>query len=92
LAFPITTARRSGQPPRYGLRLYALTPDGDLQLQDEAQTFDAVGQVVFHPSGRFLYATVGTALWGYSFGPEGHLTKVEDVPAGAGRMVVTNPH
>jgi 6-phosphogluconolactonase (cycloisomerase 2 family) len=86
-----TTPASSGQPARHELLLFALTPEGDPQQRDAVETFDAVGQVVFHPSGRFLYANVGTALWGYSIAADGRLTKVEDLGAGAGRMAITVP-
>jgi hypothetical protein len=89
LAIPTTIAASEGRPARHELRLYAIRSDGDLQLQDTVETAAAVGQVLFHPEGRFLFAGVGTALWAYSIGPAGHLTKVEDLPAAAGRMAVT---
>lgn len=86
-----TTPARSGQPARHELLLFAVTPGGDPQQTAAVETFDAVGQVAFHPSSRFLYANVGTALWGYAIGPDGRLTKVEDLAAGAGRMAISVP-
>jgi hypothetical protein len=91
LVLPSATWTASGELSHSEIRLYALGSGGGLELRATAETADLVSQVVFHPSGRLLYAAVGTALWGFAVEPDGHLSKVVDVPGGAGRMVVTTP-
>ncbi len=89
VAFPVTIPAASGHPVRYELRVFTLAADGSPQLQDTLETADEVQQVLFHPSGRFLFASVGTALWVYTVAPDGHLTKTHDLPGAAGRLAVT---
>ena len=89
LAVPASVVPSSGGDPRHELRLYALRPDGGVDLRTFIETSASVTSALFHPAGRFLFATVGTSLEVYSY-DTGHLTRVDSVPASAGLMAVTS--
>ena len=90
IAIPVSVPA-SAVPARHELRLYGLCSGGELQIQGVVATTDRVDGAVFHPAGRFLFASVGKALEVYTFRPEGGLTRVESVPSAGGRMAVTVP-
>ena len=81
----------------YEVRLFALGDAGALEPLDTV----APGyprQLLFHPSGRFLYASHAASpaassgsLTVYSIDSLGHLAVVETVPDGGGAMAVTLP-
>lgn len=81
------------------LRLFAMRGSGDLTPLDSVQSES--GRPLFHPSGRFLYASREPNAWSapgspgrltvYSIGPDGHLTAVQTLEDGGGTMAVTTP-
>jgi hypothetical protein len=82
---------------KYEFRLFAMSNRGDLELLDTVEPGYAQ-QLLFHPSGRFLYASHAAGPYGstpsltaYSIDPQGHLGVVATVEGGGGAMVVTVP-
>ena len=102
-AAPALVAMSSGPPTQsdhypnhHEVQLFSMGPDGSLQLLDKADapTDLDVAQLVFHPSGRFLYVSyrtsdnsrryAGSSLRAYSIGPDGHLAMVESLDGAGG--------
>jgi hypothetical protein len=91
LVFAKTIPAGKDQPARYQLLLFTMSPDGDLHPQDTLETAAENNWLVFHPSGRFLYANAGSTLEVFSVEPEGRLALVESLDRAAGLMAVTTP-
>jgi hypothetical protein len=89
LAVPATVPPNAVGSAQRVLRLYFLLPDGRVQLQSTVETSAIVTRALFHPAGRFLFASVGTALEVYTVDSAGHLASVESLPDAAGPMAVT---
>ena len=82
---------------RYEVRLFAMSDDGGLEPLDTVEPGYA-RQLLFHPSGRFLYvshapspsgSTVGLTV--YSIDAQGHLGVVQTLEGDGGNMAVTSP-
>jgi hypothetical protein len=82
----------AGKATRNELRVYSMNSDGALQLRGSADLMRDVQQVVFHPSGRFLYVSdTADTLLGYAIGPDGRLDLVETIDHAGGGMAITTP-
>lgn len=86
-----STAQRSE------VRLFAMSADGGLEPLDAVEPGYA-RQLLFHPSGRFLYVSHAKSpssptadLSVYSIDAQGRLAVVEEVGGGGGAMAVTLP-
>jgi hypothetical protein len=83
---------------KYEVRLFAMNADGDLAPLDTIEPGYA-RRLLFHPSGRFLYASHAPnrsgspdSLTVYSIDPQGHLEVVQTLEGGGGgAMAVTLP-
>ena len=82
---------------KYEVRLFAMSDDGGLEPLDTVEPGYA-RQLLFHPSGRFLYVShapssssslVGLTV--YSIDAQGHLGVVQALDGGGGAMAVTSP-
>jgi hypothetical protein len=105
-AEPALVAMSNGPTPGYPypnhheVQLFSMGPDGGLQLLDKADAPEDVdvAQLVFHPSGRFLYVSyrtpdndhlygggyVGSGLRAYSIGSDGRLEMIENLNGAGG--------
>jgi hypothetical protein len=69
---------------RTDIRLLSVGTGADAVLLASAEFPARVRQLLFHPSGRFLYASGHDGrLRTYAIGPAGHLEPIEDLPAGS---------
>jgi hypothetical protein len=82
---------------KYEVRLFAMGADGALQPLDAGEPGYA-RQLLFHPSGRFLYVAHAAgpsgstpSLTAYSIERQGRLAVVGTVEGGGGAMAVTLP-
>ncbi len=82
---------------KYEVRLFAMSDDGDLEPLDTVEPGYA-WQLLFHPSGRFLYVSHAAFYEGspvdltvYSIDPQGHLEVLQTLEDGGGTMAVTSP-
>jgi hypothetical protein len=75
---------RRGTYLRTDLRLLSMENGGGVALLATLELPSRVRQVLFHPSGRFLYAADEDAtLWTYSIGSGGRLEPIERLPDAA---------
>lgn len=83
---------------RHAIRLLAMSEAGDLTLLDSVET-TYPRQLLFHPSGRFLYLAGDSSWTGgapgsltvYAIDTNGHLALVQTLEAGGGTLAVTAP-
>jgi hypothetical protein len=69
------------------LRLFALNGEGDLHLLDSQEMPDTARQILFHPSGRFLYvADTAARLRAYTVGSRGQLELTESIDHAGGEL------
>jgi hypothetical protein len=70
---------------RTDLHLLSLGTGHDAELLDRVEFPAKVGQLLFHPSGRFLYVSGGDgSLRSYAIGPQSRLEMIEDLPDAGG--------
>ena len=75
---------RQGTYLRTDLRLLSMENDGGVALLATVELPSRVRQLLFHPSGRFLYAADEDGrLWTYSISSGGRLEPIESLPDAA---------
>jgi 6-phosphogluconolactonase (cycloisomerase 2 family) len=86
----------SGGTGQYEIRLFAVSPDGELKPLEAITGPGWVRHLLFHPSGRFFYvshAATGTgspvSLTVYGIDVQGRVALVQTLKDGGGTMAVT---
>lgn len=75
---------RQGTYQRTDLRLLSMGPDGGVALLAAVELPSRVRQILFHPTGRFLYAADEDGrLWTYSIRSGSRLEPIESLPDAA---------
>jgi hypothetical protein len=81
---------------QYEIRLFAMSPDGDLTPLETIAGPGWVRHLLFHPSGRFFYVShaatnsgSSASLTVHAIDAQGRLTLVQTLKEGGGRMAVT---
>jgi 6-phosphogluconolactonase (cycloisomerase 2 family) len=80
----------------YTLRVFAMGDDGGLEPLDEVTGRGRVGDILFHPSGRFLYLVRTSpnspaSLTVFAIDLQGHLEEIETLENAGGMMAASLP-
>jgi len=88
LAMNVTTS--TGGVRREELRVFAMNSEGDLRPVYSEEPPDRIGGLLFHPSGRFLYAVdYASRLRAYTVDSDGRLELTMSIEHAGGSMAIT---